>query len=67
MILVFTLSVFPQDNEVLSLFPFASPYQTFAAAAENGRAPLFVAACGIETVLFGIAEVIYLKVRRWSA
>ena len=66
-ILVFTLSVFPQDNEVLSLFPFASPYQTFAAAAENGRALLFVAACGIETVLFGIAEVIYLKVRRWSA
>lgn len=63
-ILVFTLSIFPQDNAVLSLFPFASPYQMFAEAMENSRTVLFLAACGIETVVFGIAEVIYLKVRR---
>ena len=63
-ILVFTLSILPQDNAVLSLFPFASPYQIFSASVENSRAVLFLAACGIETVLFGIAEVVYLKVRR---
>ena len=63
-ILVFTLSIFPQDNTVLSLFPFASPYQTLSAAAESSRTVLFLAACGIETAVFGIAEVLYLKVRR---
>ncbi len=63
-ILVFTLSILPQDNAVLSLFPFSSPYQTLAAARENSRTTLFLTVCGVETVLFGIAEMIYLKVRR---
>ena len=63
-ILVFTLSILPQDNIVLSLFPFASPYQMLSAAVENSRTALFLAVCGIETVVFGIAEVLYLQVRR---
>lgn len=63
-ILVFTLSILPQDNTVLSLFPFSSPYQTLAAATENSRTTLFLSVCGVETVLFGIVEMIYLKVRR---
>ena len=63
-ICVFTFSILPQDNTVLSLFPFASPYQMFSEATENGRTVLFLAVCGIETVAFGIGEVIYLKVRR---
>ena len=63
-ILVFTFSIFPQDNAVLGLFPFASPYQMLSTAVENSRTALYVIACGIETALFGIAEVIYLKVRR---
>ena len=63
-ILVFTLSILPQDNIVLSLFPFASPYQMLSAAVENSRTTLFLAVCGIETVVFGIAEVLYLQVRR---
>lgn len=63
-ILVFTLSILPQDNIVLSLFPFASPYQMLSAAVENSRTTLFLAVCGIETVVFGITEVLYLKVRR---
>ena len=63
-ILVFTLSILPRDNIVLSLFPFASPYQMLSEAVENSRTVLFVAVCGIETVVFGIAEVLYLKVRR---
>ena len=63
-ILVFTLSILPQDNTVLSLFPFSSPYQTLAIATENSRATLFLTVCGVETVLLGIVEMIYLKVRR---
>ena len=63
-ILVFTLSILPQDNIVLSLFPFASPYQMLSAAVENSRTTLFLAVCGIETVVFGIAKVLYLKARR---
>ena len=63
-ILVFTLSVLPQDNAVLSLFPFASPYQTLFGAAENGRAAMLFIVCVIETAVFGAAEIIYLKIRR---
>lgn len=63
-ILVFTLSILPQNNIVLSLFPFASPYQTLSGAMENSRIALFLATCGIETVAFGAVEVLYLKVRR---
>ena len=60
-ILVFTLSILPQDNAVLSLFPFASPYQTLAGAIENSRTALFLIVCGIETVVFGVTEVVYLE------
>ena len=63
-ILVFTLSILPQDNIVLSLFPFSSPYQTLFATTENNRTILFLAVCGIETVVFGITEALSLKVRR---
>lgn len=63
-ILVFTLSILPQDNAVLSLFPFSSPYQTLAAATANSRTTLFLSVCGVETVLLGVVEMIYLKVRR---
>ena len=30
----------------------------------HSRTTLFLAVCGIETVVFGITEVLYLKVRR---
>lgn len=64
LILVFTLSILPQDNLVLSLFPFSSPNQTLAMAAENSRKLLFLTVCGVETVVFGLIELIYQKVRR---
>lgn len=64
-ILVFTLSILPQDNAVLSLFPFAAPYQMFPEAAEHGRTVRFLAVCGAETVVFGAVEILYLKVRRY--
>lgn len=63
-ILVFTQMILPQNNLVLSLFPFSSPYQTLATAIGNNREILFLAVCGIETVAFGIIELIYQKVRR---
>lgn len=63
-ILVFTLSIFPQDHLVLSLFPFSSPYQMFFQAAENNRLLLFSGACAAETVVFGLLELVYQKVRR---
>ena len=53
-ILVFTMSIFPQDNLILSLCPFSSPYQTLAMAAESGRVPLFLGVCAAETVVFGL-------------
>ena len=55
-ILVFTLSILPQDNTVLSLFPFSSPYQTLAAATENSRTTLFLSVCGVETVLWALQK-----------
>lgn len=63
-ILVFTLSILPQDNPVLSLFPFSSPYQTLSIAVENSRVPLFLGICAAETVAFGFLEPIYEKARR---
>ena len=63
-ILVFTLSIFPQDNPVLSLFPFSAPYQTLAAAAENGRVLLFSGVCAAEVAAFVLLELVCQKVRR---
>ena len=65
-ILVFTLSIFPQDHTVLSLCPFSSPYQTLAMAAENGRVPLFLGVCTAETAAFGFIELLYNKIRRYT-
>lgn len=63
-ILVFTMSIFPQDNLILSLCPFSAPYQTLAMAAESGRVPLFLGVCAAETVAFGLLELVCQKIRR---
>lgn len=63
-ILVFTMSIFPQDNRILSLCPFSSPYQTLDTAAESGCVPLFLGICAAEVVAFGLLELVYQKVRR---
>ncbi len=63
-ILVFTMSIFPQDNLILSLCPFSSPYQTLAMAAESSRVLLFLGICTAETVAFGVLELVYQKIRR---
>ena len=66
-ILVFTLSILPQDNLVLSLFPFSSPYQTLDMAERNCHTSLFCIVCIAQTVLFYMGETLYLKVKRCFA
>lgn len=60
---VFTATMLPTKNFVLSLFPFALPFQIFAGTAEN-TACLFLIAAVVEILIIGIAEVLFLKVRR---
>ena len=48
---------------VLSIFPFALPFQTFAGATGNVIRNTLIASV-VETVIIAIAEVLLLKVRR---
>ena len=58
--LVFTLSVFPQDNAVIRLLPYATPYTT----ALEGQVTTVLIACAAESaVLLSLGPAI-LKARR---
>lgn len=60
---IFTATMLPTKNFVLSLFPFALPFQIFAGTAKNTVCSFLIAAV-VETLTIGIAEVLFLKVRR---
>ncbi len=60
---VFTAAMLPTKNFVLSLFPFALPFQIFAGTAEN-TACSFLIAAAVEILIIGIVEVLFLKIRR---
>lgn len=60
---VFTATMLPAKNFILSLFPFALPFQMFGGTVAD-RALQFVCAAVIEIIIIGIAELIFLKVRR---
>lgn len=60
---VFTATMLPTDNFVLSLFPFATPFQVFVNT-EMAQAMHYVYAAIIEIVVIGIAELVFIKVRR---
>ncbi|MCU0078046.1 ABC transporter permease [Extibacter muris] len=60
---VFTATMLPTRSFVLSLFPFALPFQIFAGTAENTACNFMIAAV-VEIIIIGIAEVLFLKVRR---
>lgn len=62
-ICVFTATMLPTTNFVLSLFPFSLPFQTLIGT-ESSKAIQYICAVAAETVLLGIAEFVYLKVRR---
>ncbi|MDE7310148.1 MAG: ABC transporter permease [Eubacterium sp.] len=64
LILMFTLSIFPKDSLVLSLCPFNSPYITLAELTEAGTEWTFLSVCVAESVLFVIAKLLALKLRR---
>lgn len=63
---VFTATMLPTDNFVLSLFPFALPFQIFADATESTICN-YVVASVVEIGIISIAELVFLKVRRWFA
>ncbi len=60
---VFTATMLPAKNFVLSLFPFALPFQILAGTAEN-TARNYMIAAAVEILIIGIAEVLFLKIRR---
>lgn len=60
---VFTATMLPTKCFVLSLFPFALPFQTLAGTAENTVCNFMIAASA-ELLIIVIAEILFLKVRR---
>lgn len=65
-ICVFTATMLPADNFILSIFPFALPFQIFAGAAETVIRNMLIASV-IETAVIAFAEGILLKIRRAMA
>ena len=63
-ILVFTMTVFPQGNPVISLLPFSAPYQTPDTVRESGQTMFFLTACCAQTLCFGVLERIIQNIRR---
>lgn len=59
---VFTAVMIPTNHPVLSLFPFALPFQ-ICTGADGLPSPHHLAAGG-ELLLFAITELVFLKVRR---
>ncbi len=59
---VFTATMLPTNNFMLSLFPFATPFQVFVNT-EMAQAMHYVYAAIAEIVVIGIAELVFIKVR----
>lgn len=60
---IFAATMLPTQNFIISLFPFALPFQTLSGKAMDTISN-YVAACAAEIVVIGILEVVFLKVRR---
>lgn len=65
-ICIFTATMLPADNIVLSLFPYAMPFQILAGMTRD-IAGKFMAAAALESLTLCAAEILYLKIRRWLA
>lgn len=59
---VFTATILPGSNFVLSLFPFAMPFHTLVDVAENTIRNFGIAVL-IEIVMISIVEIVFIKVR----
>ena len=62
-ICVFIATMLPTDNVVLSMFPFALPFQMLAGATEDTIRNFMIAGV-VEVVMIAFAECLLLKVRR---
>ena len=60
---VFTATMLPTTNFALSLFPFAMPFQVFAGA-DITQSMHYIYAVAAEVVIFVLAELLFIKVRR---
>ena len=60
---VFTATMLPTNNFVLSLFPFAIPFQTLVGT-DITRASHYICAAVAELAVFSLAELILIKIRR---
>ena len=60
---IFAATMLPTQNFVISLFPFALPFQTLSGKAVDVVSN-YIAACLAEIVVIGGLEVVFLKVRR---
>ena len=60
---VFTATILPTDHFILSLFPFALPFQIYIDT-DTVQTMHYIFAAMIELVAFGLAELIFIKVRR---
>lgn len=62
-ICVFIATMLPMDNFILSIFPFALPFQTFVGATGDVIRNMLIASVA-ETVIIAFVEVLLLKARR---
>ena len=60
---VFTATMLPTNNFALSLFPFATPFQMLAGT-DMAQAVRYIYAAAVEFFAFGLAELLFIKVRR---
>lgn len=60
---VFTATMLPADSFLLSLFPFATPFQVFAGT-DTTQAMHYIYAAATELLILILAELIFMKVRR---
>lgn len=60
---VFTATMLPTTNFVLSLFPFAMPFQVFAGA-DVAKSMHYIYGAIAELAVCSLAQLLFVKVRR---
>lgn len=60
---MFTATMLPTTNFALSLFPFAMPFQVFESS-DVTQSMHYIYAVVAELVIFVLAELLFIKVRR---
>ena len=60
---VFTATILPTTNFSLSLFPFAMPFQIFAGT-DMTKSMHYICGAVVELAVCGLAQLIFVKVRR---